>query len=37
MTSRPVVFLARSALLSALAEADAVIARSRKNWPVSGG
>ncbi len=37
MTVRPVVLLARSALLPALAEADAVIARSRKNCPVIGG
>lgn len=29
MTSRPVVLLARSALLPALAEADAIIGRSR--------
>jgi len=34
---RPVVLLARSALLAALAEADAVIARSRENCPVIGG
>ncbi len=37
MTSRPVVLLARSALLPALAETDAIIVRSRESCPVIGG